>query len=94
MINYNGKKFKIISTSDNSELDTEFVFEYVQRGKVLQCTYSSNSIQAGNILGTVDESGNISLVYHQINRKGEIKTGTCYSKPELLPNGKIRLYEK
>ena len=31
--------------------------------------------------------------YHQINHKGEIMTGKCSSKPEILPNGKIRLHE-
>jgi len=31
--------------------------------------------------------------YHQINTKGELMTGVCKSKPEILPNGKIRLRE-
>ncbi len=31
--------------------------------------------------------------YHQINKKGQLLTGKCLSKPELLDNGKIRLHE-
>jgi hypothetical protein len=31
--------------------------------------------------------------YHQINFNNEIMTGKCFSKPEILSNGKIRLYE-
>lgn len=31
--------------------------------------------------------------YHQINLNDELMTGICNSKPEILPNGKIRLYE-
>jgi len=33
------------------------------------------------------------MSYHQINQNGELMTGTCYSKPELLENGRIRLFE-
>jgi len=32
--------------------------------------------------------------YHQVNTKGELMTGTCFSKLEIMTNGKIRLYEK
>ena len=31
--------------------------------------------------------------YHQINKKGELMTGTCKSKPVVLPNEKIKLIE-
>lgn len=31
--------------------------------------------------------------YHQIKKSGNIMTGTCQSKPEIMENGKIKLYE-
>jgi hypothetical protein len=31
--------------------------------------------------------------YHQINDQDELMTGKCFSKPEMLENGKIRLHE-
>ena len=31
--------------------------------------------------------------YHQINLREELSTGICFSKPEIMDNGKIRLYE-
>ena len=33
------------------------------------------------------------MSYHQVNSKNELLTGVCKSKPEILPNGKIRLHE-
>ena len=33
------------------------------------------------------------MAYHQISKNDEIMTGVCISKPEVLKNGKIRLYE-
>ena len=31
--------------------------------------------------------------YHQVNTKNELMTGTCFSKPEIAANGKVRLHE-
>jgi hypothetical protein len=39
------------------------------------------------------ETGVLEFVYHQINTKGELSSGKCHSRPELLPSGKIRLHE-
>ena len=94
MLNYNGKRFRIISKSLNSELAAETIFEYKQKGIVLQCEYSNGGVIAGHLLGTVDEKGKISTVYHQVNEQGEIKTGSCHSIPQTLPSGKIVLHEK
>jgi hypothetical protein len=33
------------------------------------------------------------MVYHQINVKGDMRTGVCHSVPERLPDGRIRLHE-
>ena len=33
------------------------------------------------------------MSYHQISTEGHLMTGTCHSKPEILPNGKIKLHE-
>lgn len=38
----------------------------------------------------VDQSENIEMRYHQVNDKDELMTGICFSKPEILENGKIR----
>jgi hypothetical protein len=48
---------------------------------------------ARHLIGTVDESGRIYMSYHQINIEGQIMTGLCKSTPEILPDGRIRLYE-
>jgi len=32
--------------------------------------------------------------YQHINTNGQFLTGVCFSKPEIMPGGKIRLHEK
>ena len=93
MINYNGKIFTPISNTENSETSSETEFLYKQVGNIVTSQYSGGKIKKGHLIGIVDDNGNIDMRYHQINDKDEIMTGTCKSRPEILPNGKLRLHE-
>jgi hypothetical protein len=93
-LSYNGKTFKPVKTSGNSETTSETVFEYKQNGTILTSNYSGGNIEQGHLIGIVSEDGTIDMRYHQVNQNGILMTGICVSKPEILPNGKIRLHEK
>lgn len=92
-MNYNDKIFKPISNTENGETSTETQFHYKQIGNMLTSEYSGGKIKYGHLIGLVDHSGNIEMHYHHVNYKGELMTGICMSKPEILENGKIRLHE-
>ena len=92
-INYNNKKFRPVSNTDNGETSNETLFLYKQVGNILTSEYSGGKIKYGHLIGLVDMDGNIDMRYHQVNEKGELMTGICISKPEILENGKIRLHE-
>ena len=92
-MNYNNKTFRPVSNTENGETSEETVFVYKQTANILTSEYSGGKIIYGHLIGLVDEQGNIDMRYHQINKKGEIMTGICHSKPEILPTGKIRLHE-
>lgn len=92
-MNYNNKKFKPISSSENSEVNSETIFIYKQVANILTSNYNGGDIVKGHLIGLVDEDGTINMRYHQINKNGDLMTGICVSKPEIMPNGKIRLHE-
>lgn len=92
-MDYNNKKFKAISNSDNGEVSDEMIFHYRQEGNILFCSYEGDEIIRGHLLGVVEDDGQIDMSYHQINRKGEMRTGRCRSRPEQLPDGRLKLYE-
>ena len=92
-MNYHNKKFRPSSNSENGETSSETVFHYRQYGSMLMADYQGGEIIKGRLSGTVNEIGEISMRYHQINKAGELMTGICSSTPEVLPNGKIRLHE-
>ena len=92
-INYDNKKFRPIQNTQNGETSEETIFEYKQNGNILTSEYSGGKIQKGHLLGLVDDNGAIEMRYHQVNDNGQLMTGICFSKPEILANGKIRLHE-
>lgn len=93
MINYNNKKFKPVTSSENSETTSDTIFLYKQNGNILTSTYKGGTIIEGHLIGLVDEDGSINMRYHQINTNGELMTGICSSKPKINDDGKITLHE-
>ena len=93
MFSYHNKKFQPVQNTENGETSAETIFHYKQEGNILTSEYAGGKIVKGHLIGLVDEAGAIDMRYHQVNDQGELMTGTCQSKPEVLPNGKIRLHE-
>lgn len=93
-MNYHNRIFKVVTNSDNGDTSSETTFHYKQDGNILTSSYSGGSVVSGHLLGIVDEDGNIDMRYHHINNKGEIMTGLCKSRPEILEDGRIRLHEE
>ncbi len=94
MINYNNKKFSLVSNSENSETDSNTIFIYKQSGKIVTASYKSKNIISGHLIGLVNTDGSINMRYHQVNKNGELMTGICTSTPEIDSNGKIILHEE
>lgn len=92
-MNYNNKKFRAISNTENGETSENTVFNYFQTNNILTGNYSGGKIVCGQLIGIVEKNGNIDMRYQQINDNGQITTGICQSKPSLLPDGRIRLTE-
>jgi hypothetical protein len=93
MINYDGRKFVLIENTPNGDVSSNTIFEYKQEGHILSATYQGGDIITGTILGIVKENGCLKLRYVHVNIKNEIRGGQCYSIPEILVDGRIRLHE-
>lgn len=93
-INYDGKIFRTTQNTSNGEVNKETIFRYYQQNNIVWSEYSGGGVLVGHLIATVDEYGNLDMRYHHINENHEIMTGKCKSKPELLPNGKLRMHEE
>lgn len=94
MINYNNKRFVAIENTANGEVSAKTFFEYKQEGNILFATYAGGDIVKGTLIGVVIEDGRLHFKYNHVNTSNEIRGGECFSTPEVLPDGRIRLHEK
>lgn len=93
-INYDGRKFTTVENSKNGEVSAQTTFAYQQRGNILWAEYSGGEVVKGFLLGLVAEDDCLNFTYQHINRSGQQRAGQCESKPELLPDGRLRLHER
>ena len=93
-INYDNKKFASVQNSETGEVSSDTVFHYHQKDDLVWAEYSGGEIVFGNLIAKVLEDGSLEMRYQHINEKGELMTGKCFSKPEILRDGRIRLHEK
>lgn len=93
-INYDNRYFASIENSASGEVSTETVFHYHQTDDLVWAEYKGGEIVFGSLIAKVDDDGNLDMRYQHLNTKGELMTGKCFSTPEVLTDGRIRLNEK
>lgn len=93
-INYDKRVFKSVQNSPTGEITRETRFYYHQKGNVVWAEYSGGEIIFGNLIAKVFEDDSLEMSYQHLNKQGELMTGKCLSKPEILEGGKIRLHEQ
>ena len=93
-INYNNKNFAAVSNTDNGEVSSKTLFKYRQQEDVIWADYQGGEIKKGFLIGTTDKEGNLNFNYAHVNINGDLRSGCCRSKPEIIDNNKIRLLEK
>ena len=93
-INYDNRVFKSVSNTETGEVSAETRFYYRQENEIVWAEYSGGEIVRGGLIAKVAGDGSLEMRYQHLNKKGELMTGKCFSTPEILGNGKIRLHEK
>ena len=91
--NYDKRVFKSVSNSETGEVSSETTFYYHQKENLVWAEYSGGEIVFGTLLAKVLENNSLEMRYQHLNKKGELMTGKCFSAPEIMENGKIRLLE-
>ena len=93
-INYDKRIFKSVLNSTNGEVSGETLFYYNQFEDIVWATYQGGAIKFGTLVAKFAESGALEMRYHHVNAQGELMTGICQSTPEILTDGRVRLYER
>jgi hypothetical protein len=94
MIVLNNKVFRSVSNTNNGDVNGQTVFYYRQEGRNITAHYNGGVVQDGQLVGSITEDERLEFRYQHMNNRGEFMTGICTATPEILPDGRIRLYEK
>jgi hypothetical protein len=93
-IDYEGRVFRSTSNSSNGEVSPATHFHYHQQERVVWAAYGGGDIALGTLIAKVNEDDSLDMRYQHLNVRGEFMAGECHSRPEVLPDGRIRLHEK
>lgn len=93
-VDYEGRRFRPTENEGAGEVGPETVFEYNQEGDVVRATYGGGGVRSGVLIGRADSEGNLDARYAHVNAAGGLMTGECRSRPEALPDGRLRLHEE
>lgn len=92
-INYHNRVFRSIENTPNGEVSGDTRFLYTQEGNIVMGSYSGGGVK-GQLMAKVLPDGSLDMRYHHLNARGEFMLGKCFSRPEVLPDGRIRLLEE
>lgn len=92
-INYDGKVFSPVINSETGEVSSATLFRYHQEEDIFWAEYSGGEIIRGTMIGLAHPDGRLEFNYQHLNKDKAIRLGKCLSKPEVLPDGRIRLHE-
>lgn len=91
---FDNRLFVCSANTPNGLCDVETRFHYRQHGARVWATYQGGHVQFGSLVAVSDRRGCLDMRYHHVDTTGFLRTGTCQSRPEVLPDGRLRLYEQ
>ena len=94
MLSYDARVFRSVANSAGGDVDEATTFHYHQRDNVVWATCAGGSVVFGTLLAKADASGNLDMRYQHVSVDGNFKSGRCQSRPESLPDGRLRLHER
>jgi len=93
IIQYHDRYFRAVTNSPTGEVNVRTVFHYRQEGAVVWASYHGGQVRFGTLVARQLADGTLDMRYHHVNLAGDIMTGECQSRPELLADGRLRLHE-
>ena len=93
-IDYDNRTFKSVANSATGEVSAATTFHYHQKNNLIWAEYAGGEIVFGSLIAKLLADDSLEMRYQHLNKQGELMTGKCFSTPEILNDGRIRLHEK
>lgn len=90
----NNKIFMSLANTSNGDVNGATRFYYTQKAKVITARYEGGVVQVGSIIGQMLTESTFEICYQHLTISGELRTGQCKTRIELLENDVIKLIEE
>lgn len=94
MHDYDARIFRSVENSEGGDVTGATTFHYHQHDDIVWATYAGGAVRFGTLVSKVDPLGNLDMRYQHVSVDGSFKSGQCHSRPERLPDGRLRLHER
>ena len=92
---YDGRVFVSAGAAETAAADGSVPLgQYHQRGDLVWAEFRGGAVRHGSFAGTCAGDGTLHFAYCQVLADGTVVAGDCVSRPERLPDGRIRLREE
>jgi len=92
-VNYDRRIFAVLSNSKTGDCGPDTLFHYRQHEDRVWATYHGTGLQFGVLVAIANEQGRLEMRYQHVDDAGNLRTGRCQSRPEVLSDGRLRLHE-
>jgi hypothetical protein len=95
MVSYDGKVFASTGAAETAGGDGSVPSgHYHQRADLVWAELSGGAVRHGSLAGVCDADGVLRFAYCQVLDDGTVVAGDCVSRPQRLPDGRVRLHEQ
>ncbi|MFH7597123.1 hypothetical protein WDV06_18780 [Streptomyces racemochromogenes] len=90
-IDYDGRRFRNTGYAPGESAP---IGHYRHEGDLLWAHFDGGPVRRGSLTGRVAADGKLEFTYTMVLDDGEVVAGRCWSTPEFLADGRIRLNER
>ncbi|MEU8434340.1 hypothetical protein AB0F18_15740 [Streptomyces sp. NPDC029216] len=90
-IDYDGRHFR--NTGYPAGVSAP-IGHYRHEGDLLWADFDGGPVRRGSLNGRVADDGKLEFAYTMVLENGDVVAGRCWSTPEFLADGRIRLNER
>jgi len=92
-LQYDCRVFSSLSNTDNGDVQPGLSFRYFESDGIVWAFYEGQGISLGTFIARKDPHGRLRMRYQHISNTDELHEGVCFSYPEILNDGYLRMHE-
>lgn len=92
-LQYDRRVFAAAANTANGDVKPGLEFQYHEEDGLVWAFYEGDGVELGTLVAVKDAHGRLRMAYHHWSDTDQLRTGHCFSYPELEADGHLRMYE-